>query len=175
MLHELQSLMGDGGFGLGGDVLTEAGHVCAFNTLGGIMQSSEWAGLVQPMIKNREDWVHGIVAVINALGWGFWEIEELVPGERLVMKVISGYESNFYTGSYKKSKYPVSFLARGGCAGIMNLIYVAEIQNGCTLDNELYRSIASSSARFVCEQTACRAKGAEFDTFEVRRLLGSWS
>lgn len=170
MLHELRRLMGDAGVELAGDLLTEAGHVCSFNTLGGIMLSAEWAGLVQPMIQNREDWVHGIVAVINALGWGFWEIEEVLPGEKLVMKIISGYESNFYQSVYTKSNFPISFLARGGCEGIMNLIYLAEIQYGDTLDEEFYRSIANNPERFICRQTECRAMGAEYDKFEVKRL-----
>src|SRR5262249_24932462 len=50
-------------------LLTEAGHVCAFHTYGGIMKSAEWYGLIVPMIKSKEDWIHGMVAVVNALGW----------------------------------------------------------------------------------------------------------
>src|SRR5262249_20404513 len=39
------------------EVLVEAGHVCAFNTFGGIMESPEWAALIEPMCRSRADWV----------------------------------------------------------------------------------------------------------------------
>ena len=42
-------------------LLTEAGHVCAFNTFGGIMMSVEWDAVVRPMLSCREDWVHGMI------------------------------------------------------------------------------------------------------------------
>jgi len=57
-------------------LLTEAGHVCAFHTFGGIMSSVEWDAVVMPMIQSLEDWVYGMVAVVNAFGWGYYEIKQ---------------------------------------------------------------------------------------------------
>ena len=154
---------------LGAVLLVEAGHSCAFNTFGGIMESDEWAGLVKPMCKTREDWVHGIVAVVNALGWGIWRIQELVPNERLVIRVYDGYESNGYLALYGQSKSPKSYLATGGTQGIMNLLYHIDITEGPALTPELYETWFSAPGSFTGRQTKCRAMGDDFDEFVAER------
>jgi predicted hydrocarbon binding protein len=167
MLKMLEEQMGADGLLIADNLLTEAGHVCAFNTFGGIMESAEWNGLIKPMIAKKEDWVHGIVAVVNAFGWGFWEIMELIPNKKLVLKVTSGYESNSYMQLYGKSDYPISFLAKGGAAGIMNLIYNGDISQNPTLDDAYYQKIFKSAQCFSAKQTKCRTMGDEYDLFEV--------
>ena len=68
-------------------LLIEAGHVCGFNTFGGIMKSEPFAAIVVPMITKQSDWVRGMVAVINVLGWGIYEVES--PSCSLVIKSCS--------------------------------------------------------------------------------------
>jgi hypothetical protein len=167
MLKALEEKMGDSGTLLASQLLTEAGHVCAFNTFGGIMESAEWNGMIKPMLQNREDWVHGIVAVVNAFGWGQWEIMELVPNQKLVVKITSGYESNSYLKHFGTSNYPISFLGTGGVAGIMNLIYNGDISQNPSLTEEYYRQICLSPNYFVSKQIMCRAMGADYDLIEV--------
>ncbi len=151
------------------ELLTEAGHVCAFNTFGGIMQSAEWNGLIRPMLKTKEDWVHGITAVVNAFGWGIWEVVELIPNEKLVMKITSGYESNSFLKTFGKSAYPVSFLATGAVAGIMNLVYNSNIaEHPINLDDEQYQKIYHSKNLFTATQISCRAMDDDNDLFEAR-------
>jgi|GEM_PF-231797 len=167
-LRLFEEKMGLHGTATACDLLTEAGHVCAFNTFGGIMQSAEWNGLIKPSLQSKEDWVHGIIAVVNALGWGFWELVELVPNEKLVVKIVSGYEANAYTKNFGKSSYPISFLATGGTAGIMNLIYNTQLtEKQITLDDAQYKQIYSSNNLFTSTQIQCRAMGDAFDVFEV--------
>ena len=52
--------MGSDGLPLAAQLLREAGHVCAYNTFGGVMQSTEWNAMIKPMIQKKEDWIHGI-------------------------------------------------------------------------------------------------------------------
>lgn len=164
LMEEKYGIMG---VNIAQELLIEAGQVCAFNTFGGIMISSEWAALVKPMIKNREDWVYGIVGVVNSLGWGFWEVKELIPNKKLHLRVSSGYEANSFLSLYGKSDYPVSFLANGGASGIMNLIYNADITTYPQLDDAFYVNIHKSKDKFVGKQVKCRAMGDEFDEFIV--------
>lgn len=154
---------------LGALLLTEAGHSCAFNTFGGIMESDEWVGMIQPMCKTHEDWVHGIVAVVNALGWGIWRVQELVPNKRLVVRIYDGYEANGYLAMYGQSKAPKSYLATGGVQGIMNLLYHVDITQRPALTPELYETAFSSAGSFIGRQTRCRAMGDEFDEFVAER------
>lgn len=154
---------------LGALLLTEAGHSCAFNTFGGIMESDEWAGLIQPMCKSREDWVHGIVAAVNALGWGIWRVQELVPNKRLVVRIYNGYEANGYLSMYGKASAPKSYLSTAGVAGIMNLLYHIDVTQRPALTPELYETAFSSAGSFAGHQTRCRAMGDEFDEFVAER------
>ena len=166
-LKKLETLMGNDGLHLANLLLTEAGHNCAFYTFGGVMESAEWNGLIKPMCKTREDWVHGIVAVVNAFGWGFWEVLELVPNKKLVLKVHNGYEANSYLAAFGNGVVPISFLAKGATMGIMNLLYNGDITANPSLTEDYYNSICRSDKMFSVTQTACRTMGADADVFEA--------
>ncbi len=167
--QEMEKKHGEMGVTLATELLTEAGHVCAFNTFGGIMESAEWYGLIMPMIKTREDWIHGILACVNSLGWGNYAVEELVPGEKFVLSIKGGYESNAYLKRWKTSEHPMSYLAKGGAAGIMNLLYNADIIEKPTLDEAYYRKTFCSNENFSSVQTKCRAMGDSYDQFTVQK------
>ncbi|MEM7183640.1 MAG: 4-vinyl reductase [Spirochaetota bacterium] len=152
------------------DLLIEAGHGCAFNTFGGIMKSDEWAGMIEPNCKTKEDWASGIIAVANAFGWGYWAIQELLPGESMKLAVDGSYESNGYLGAYGQSDSPIGFLLTGGAAGLMNLLYHGDITEKPELNAEYYDSLFSSDKSFIGTQTHCRAKGDTLCEVSVNRL-----
>lgn len=168
-LEEFRNEVGEENHTIAIELLTEAGHVCAFNTFGGIMQSSEWNALIRPSLKTPEDWVHGMVAAVNAFGWGFWEIVELLPNEKLVVKIHSGYEANAYLKKFGSSNVPISFLATGGVTGLMNLIYTLNLpeRTPLSLDEEVYKQIHLTPQMFVGRQVHCRAMGDTYDLIEV--------
>lgn len=150
-------------------LLVEAGHVCAFNTFGGIMKSAEWDAVVRPMIESREDWIRGMVAVVNAFGWGRWEIAELVPGERLSIRIEYAYEACGYLRDYGMSDRPRCYLATGGAAGLMNLLYVGDITARPDLSEESYFTLFRGAERFSAEETRCLAMGHSHCEIDVRR------
>lgn len=153
-------------------LLTEAAHVCAFHTFGGVMVSVEWDALVQPMIDSREDWVRGMVAVVNALGWGRFRVAELAPGERLVATVSDSYEASGYLESYPRADGPRCFLANGGMAGLMNLVYQGDITRRPALTEELYREVFGHPRSFRSRERLCAAKGDSHCEFIVERMQG---
>lgn len=140
-------------------LLVEAGHACAFNTFGGIMKSAEWDAVVRPMIESREDWIRGMVAVVNAFGWGRWSIAELVPQQRLIIQIQNSYEAEGWLRDYPVSNRPRCYLATGGVAGLMNLLYVGDITTGPELNETYYVQLFRSGERFVAEETRCLAMG----------------
>lgn len=158
-----------GGVELATELLVESGHICAFNTFGGIMKSPEWKALIQPHLRDHADWVHGMVAVANALGWGIWRVHELVPGEKLVMRIYQDYESLGYLRWFGKADHPISYLATGGCAGLMNLIYYGDITQGPELTKELYVQLFQEGNYFVGQQTRCLAMGDDYTEIVVTR------
>jgi hypothetical protein len=140
------------------DLLVEAGLRCAFHTFGGIMTSGEWDAVIKPQCQSREDLVHGMVATVNALGWGTWRVIELAP-DRLVVRIYDDYESCGYLGMYGKATRPVSHLAAGGVAGLMNLVYVARIDERPTLDLACYTRVFESPERFTARHGSSMAMG----------------
>ena len=151
------------------ELLVESGLRCAFHTFGGIMTSAEWDAVIRPQCKTNEDWVHGMVATVNALGWGVYRVQELVPGKKLVMRIYDDYESSGYLGMYGRAKRPVSFLAAGATAGLMNLVYVGDIANVKQVDNDDYAKIFESEGRFSVRQTRSFAQGDAYTEIVAER------
>lgn len=164
----VQRMAGTGMLDMAEELLVEAGYRCAFNTFGGIMTSPEWDAVVKPQCKTTEDWVHGMVAVVNALGWGVWRVHEL-SSSRLVVRIWDDYESTGYLGMYGKSDRFVSHLAAGGVAGLMNLVYPGRIDEGPTLDGEFYARIFESPERFEPQGVKCMAAGDEYTEVVAER------
>ncbi len=155
--------------GLAQPLLVEAGHVCGFNTFGGIMKSPEWYALVAQNARNREDWVHGMVAVINALGWGTWRIAELKGNERLVIRTYNSYEAVGYQQHFGQAKVPKCYMAQGTTSAIMNLIYLGNIDKKPELTDAFYENLFSGEDSFFSIETKCQAKGDDCCEFVVER------
>lgn len=157
------------GLSLSRTLLIEAGHICGFNTMGGIMSSEAWDQMIMPMIKTREDWLHGIIAVINTLGWGVWRISELVPNEQLVVRVWHPYESLGYLRWFGMADHPIDYLVQGVAASLMNLVYEGDITERPALTPQYYQQINRSPTSFWAEQSACVAMGDEYSEVKVTR------
>ena len=151
--------------------LIEAGMLCAFYTFGGIMLSQEWEAVVMPMIDSDDDWVYGIVAVVNSLGWGKWRVEQLIPGERLEISIPNSYESAGWLSRYPPSQRPRCYLVQGGCAGIMNLLYQGNIRQAPALTPDFFQEIFHSVGSFRCQELTCRTMGDDTCRFVTTRAL----
>ncbi len=153
------------------ELFIEAGHVCGFNTLGGIMESEAWEAVVMPMIEKQEDWIRGIIAVINALGWGRYEIVELIPGEKLVVQVINSYECRHYLEHYgTDAESAKCYLSLGVLSSIMNLIYEGKIVEKPELTETFYHQLFKENKKFVARSISCRAKGDHVCRIEVSKI-----
>lgn len=167
LLRTLVAHYGDEGYEAAAGMLTEAGHVCAFHTFGGIMLSAEWAALIEPSLVSPEDWMHGITAVVNALGWGRWQVTDVASqGSRFVIH--DDYESVGYEAMYGRASHPVAFLAAGGVAGACNLIYVGNIQAKPQLDEAFYQARFKSDG-YTSTPDESRAMGDAVSGFSVTR------
>ncbi len=147
------------------DVFVQGGHICAFNTFGGIMSSPEWDAVVRPMCRNDEDWIHGMIAIANALGWGVWRVEKIVPGRELIIRVYNSYEGVGYRRMYPLADDPqLSFLVMGGVQGLAHLFWKIDIKERPTLNQDFYATVFNSPEnRFSVKQTHAIAAGHEYD------------
>lgn len=149
--------------------LREAGRICAFYTFGGIMLSQEWEAVVMPMIESNEDWVYGIVAIVNTFGWGKWKVEKLIPGELLDISITNSYESEGWLKHYPLSKKSRCYLAQGGCSGIMNLLYQGNVRSSPALNQAYFQSSFHHQSSFITQEIECRTMGDKVCRFITKR------
>lgn len=150
-------------------LFSEAGHMCAFHTFGGIMKSKEWDDVVKPHVKTVEDWIYGMVSVVNSFGWGRWSVNKLSPDELLEIKVQGSHESNAHLAMYGKRKNPTDYLSIGVSAGLMNLFYQGDITSKPELDLTYYKELFQKDSSFLGQQIHNRSNGENDSTFVVRR------
>jgi len=150
------------------ELLVHTGYRCAFNTFGGIMTSAEWDAVVRPQLETREDWVHGMVAVVNALGWGTWRVASIGP-DHLTVRLYEDYESCGYVGMFGQGEGPACFLAQGGVAGIMNLVHLGDIADKPTLDAAFFERVFESEGTFTARETVSLIDGAGYTEITATR------
>ena len=158
------------------DMFIQAGHVCAFNTFGRIMTSAEWYELVVPMCDTKEDWFHGMIAVINTLGWGVYRVEKLDPEHETIIRVYNSYEGVGFRRMYPKMDADdknISFLAMGALQGLLHLLWKIDIRNKPALTQEFYvEQYNSSNNSYFVKQTDAIAAGDQYDRFLVSKEVG---
>ncbi len=152
------------------ELLIEAGHVCGFNTFGGIMKSDEFYSVVVPLIQEKEDWIRGMVAIINVLGWGVYKIIE-VSEEKLILEIKNSYEGDAYVRCYKThSDSPKCYLAVGASIALMSLVFHADISQKPELDDLLYDNLFRKSRKYTGKETQCIAMGHDNCRIEISRI-----
>ncbi len=166
--REMTEAAGGQGVEVAAGLFIEAGHICAFNTLGGIMTSPEWDALVLPMLKTREDWFHGIFAWWNACGYGVAKVIDVSPTGATV-RIYNDYELIGYRRMYGTADHGISYLVTGGTAGVMNLIYLGDIHTKPDLTPEFYDRLFKRGRAFRARMTACQAMGDPYT--EIRAEL----
>jgi hypothetical protein len=141
-------------------LLYNAAHECGYHTGYGIITSQEWREIIAPMVeKEPEDILHGALALFTAWGWGDTEVQELVPGEKMVVRVYDYYESDVveYGSSRRHSAYMIS----GVCAAFMELAYAGP-----------YDPKGGPIGTFSCEQVKGIECGDSYGEFVVTKARG---
>ncbi|MDW8058346.1 MAG: hypothetical protein RMJ57_08720 [Bacteroidia bacterium] len=153
------------------DMLIESGHVCAFNTLGGIMQSAEWDAIVRPHLRNPEDWLYGITAIMPALGWGLPSWINPPTAQKAELRLTNWYESTALAALPDGERtLDHSPFARGLFSGIMALLYEARLnERRLSFDGHLYRQLFQEGRVYEGEFTKSRLLGAPYDEVVVSR------
>ena len=138
-------------------LLIEDAETCGMNTFRGIMNSTEWEGLIAPMIRETPDNLHALVAVSNALGWGNWHVRAHTPGLSLTLESLNGYEAVGFREYRGLAAAPQCCMLTGVAAGMMQLVY-----GEGTLAERFGTFASTETACICCDGPACR--------FEVERV-----
>lgn len=144
-------------------LLREAGQVCVFHTFGNMLLSPEWEGAVGKLSGEVSDIVPFSTAIARSLGFGRWSVQELVPGERMVLRAPTTYEAPFYLAQYGRSPAPRCYFFQGASLAIMLLAHAVDWTSRPELTDDFYVSLfRSGKIPWKVEETHCRARGDEF-------------
>jgi hypothetical protein len=152
-VKQMTEVAGDYGVTLAGELLIEAGHSCGFFTYGGIMTSEEWKQAVLPYLKTKEDWIYGLISLINTMGWGYHTVVELTE-EKAVFRNYNDFEDLSYLKMYGESDYPVHWANSGGFTGLMQLIYNTDlIETGELSSEEEFKKMRQTTQGYKTKMT----------------------
>jgi hypothetical protein len=136
-------------------LLVEAAQECGYATFHGIRTSREWEELVRPMMESKEDQIFSFAAVAVAFGWGDLDVREIIPKEKLVIRVSDSYEATGYLQLHGLANSGKCYMLRGVSGAFMDLLYGEDYPDGCFT--------------FRAEEPFCRAKGDSYCEFIARK------
>ena len=166
-VRQMTEVAGDYGVTLAGELLMEAGHACGFFTYGGIMTSPEWEGAVKPYLKTKEDWIKGLAALVNTMGWGYHTAVELSE-QKAIFRNYNDFEDLSYMRMYGKSEYPTHWANSGGFTGLMQLVYGTDLVNGERIETEEgFRDMRRSKVGYKTRMTKGISCGDDYLEVEV--------
>lgn len=153
-------------------LLRESGHVCAFNTFGNILLSPEWEGMVGPLQGDIEEIVAGCMAIARALGFGRWSVAELVPNQRLVIRMPANYECTYFVNREGQSREGACHFTQGAALAIAQLAHRVPWARRPQLDEELYGELFRRGVPWSVEETRCVSRGDRLCEFVATRTEG---
>ncbi|MEA1920330.1 MAG: hypothetical protein U9N52_10845 [Campylobacterota bacterium] len=166
-VRQMTEVAGEYGVTLAGELLMEAGHACGFFTYGGIMTSPEWEGAVKPYLKTKEDWIKGLAALVNTMGWGYHTAVELSE-EKAVFRNYNDFEDLSYVRMYGNNDHPVHWANSGGFTGLMQLVYVTDLVNGERVESEEgFREMRRSKVGYKTKMTKGISCGDDYLEVEI--------
>ncbi len=153
------------------DLLRESGHVCVFNTFGGIISSPEWEGLVGAPENNPEVIATWCLAIARALGFGRWSLESFREGQEMVLVTPSNYEAPYFGLREKKSVGQESpeYFFQGASAAIMHLAHTVNWQKKPSFTHSAYLKLFEiGELPWITEQSDCASFGTTYSRVRVR-------
>lgn len=153
------------------ELLRESGHVCVFNTFGGILASPEWEAMVGAHSGDPLPIVLGNLAIARALGFGHWTLADFVPNERLVLRAPATYESVYYLSRHGVSQRPSEYFFQGAALAIAQLAHRIDWRTRPSLTQEFYAALFQGGRLpWKVEQTQCTGCGHEYSEVVVTRV-----
>ncbi|MET0029048.1 MAG: 4-vinyl reductase [Candidatus Thiodiazotropha sp.] len=168
-VRAMTQVAGDYGVTLAGELLMEAGHACGFFTYGGIMTSPEWDEVIRPLLTSKEDWIRGLISLINTMGWGYHTVTELSQASA-VFRNYNDFEDLSHLRMYGTSEYPVHWANSGGFTGLMQLVYNTDLVNGERIETEQgFRRMRRSTQGYKTRMTKGISCGDDYLEVKIFR------
>lgn len=122
-------------------LLREAGHVCVFNTFGGILASPEWESVAGGAPSSPEEIVWQSMSIARALGFGHWTVQEFELGKRLVMSAPVSYETPYYMTRHGETQEHRHYVFQGAAVALMQLAHRVDFLTNPVFDTQFYAQL----------------------------------
>ena len=152
------------------DLLRESGHVCVFNTFGGILLSPEWEALVGAPPDDPAQIVAFCMGIGRALGFGRWTVAEFEPERRFVLRTPSSYESTYYRTRKGIATRPVEYFLQGAALATAQLAHRVHWSKRPQLTPEYYQQLFKGGVPWKAEQTHAIVCGQPVSEVVVTRV-----
>ena len=86
-------------------------------------------------------------------------VEPIQPGERMVVHLTDSYEATGFLRDYPVADAPRCFLASGGVAGLMNLVYQGDVTTRPAFSEAYYVDVFRDPRSFRAREVRCLARG----------------
>lgn len=153
-------------------LLREAAHVGAFNSIGRILMSPQWEARGGPLRGEVEEIVIGACAIGRAMGLGRWCIEQIVPHDRLVLRVPATYESCYYVNREGRATEGACYFMQGAALATMQLAHRVPWTSRPSLTDAFYDQLLQDGLPWRVDETSCVSKGDPFCEFVVTAIDG---
>ncbi len=154
-------------------IIYELGKKISFFLLCDIISSDTWKEKVIPMINSKEDWILGIISIINSLGIGKWKIRDIDSKEKLIIDIYNSYELSYYLEKKVNfDKYQPEFSFSIGLAtSIMSIIYDTNVlENGIDESYiDLYNKCYDNKNPFVGREVRISSNNYDYCEIIVER------
>jgi hypothetical protein len=148
-------------------LLRESGHVCVFNTFGGILLSPEWEAMVGAPGEDCADIIVGCTAIARALGFGHWYVAEYEPRKRLVVRATSTYEAGYYQARHGRAPAPREYFFQGAVLAFAQLAHRVNWSKKPALTQDFYDALFKGELPCTMEQTRSLQCGDPFSEVVV--------
>lgn len=140
-------------------LLRESGHLCVFNTFGGILSSPEWEALLGGPPKTPEEIVVQSLAIARGLGFGHWTLQEFEPEKRLVISAPGTYETPYCAQRCPQSTHNQSYFFQGAASSLMKLATRIDFTQPPVFTPELYNQLFRQGIQYKVEETRSPLRG----------------
>jgi hypothetical protein len=151
-----------------GDLLRESGHVCVFNTFGGILVSPEWEGMVGKPSGDPEQILVGCCAIARALGFGHWCPGEL-DGSKWSLRTPSSYEACYSLTRHGEKPSSCEYFFQGAALAIMQLAHNVD-WSAPEFTQDKYRELFKGNLRWTVTVESALSMGDEVSEVTVNKV-----
>jgi hypothetical protein len=137
----------------------EAAQMGAFHLLGGALASPAWQAEHGPPAREPAVRLEQLVGLCRALGWGSFEVDDLVPGRALVLRSAMTHESAYYAARHGAATRARLFFQQGLSLSLMHLLESVDFTAEQPLAADAYEGLFRAGPRFEVHETRSPLRG----------------